>query len=125
MRDGTYRVLISLIAVWGALHIPTVLSVLLLDRPHSILETRYYLAPVALAVLPIAVVGICMVQRWGFVLMGVATLLAFASYPPLASFPCLIFLFVLLRFWMSRNERLSPKAAAEPAAAPDRGSRPE
>jgi hypothetical protein len=102
MRDRKYRVLISFIAIWGAMHIPTMLKGLLRGEPKSMVEMRYYLAPVALALLPIAVVGICRVQRWGFVLMGVAMLLAFASYPPLAFFPCLIFLFVLLRFWLSR-----------------------
>jgi hypothetical protein len=58
MRDISYRVLISVIAIWGALHIPSMQVGLSHGQPKTIIDLRYYSAPVALALLPIAVIDI-------------------------------------------------------------------
>lgn len=124
MRDRTYRVLICILAVWGAVHIPTLLHAMLYGNTAP--DTRYFLAIAGLAILPIAVVGMCLVHRWGFILMGAAFIICLASSIPMgAPIAGLILLFASLRYWLSRHERNLAAAAAKEVAATHPGSRCE
>jgi len=105
MRDRTYCTLITIIAIFGAMNIPTTLVGLLSGQPKTILDYRYYLAPVSLALLLPATIGISRVQRWGFILLGMSFVMSLVSYPPLASLSGLMWFFIGLRYCLSRHEK--------------------
>jgi hypothetical protein len=109
MRDTTYRVLIAIVAVYGTLGIPSLLHhAKLPEEPWAI---NHFFAPISMALLPIAVLGLWGVRLWGVYCLLIGLILALISLPPLSVFHDLILLFTGLRYYFARDDM--PKTQPE------------
>ncbi len=83
MSQRTYRISISIIAVWAALSIPTVLlPALLAMQAGEQASVMAWLLPLGFALLPVSVVGLWHLRPWGLIVLGVSFVVVVVAYSP-------------------------------------------
>jgi hypothetical protein len=103
MRDRTYRILITVLAVCGTVTIPEVLlDSALQSRLMSVQEA---LALAGLGSLPIAVLGLWLVRPWGIYFLAIGLVLTLVCFPAVSVFHVLILLLTTLRNCFARREQ--------------------
>jgi hypothetical protein len=105
MRQGMYRVLMSIFAAWAALSIPTVLvpTVVALQSGEPLDATDILLA-IGFALLPISVAGLWDMHLWGFVSLTLGFFLVVATYPPGILLHAICFGLTVLRYFFAQHE---------------------
>jgi len=105
MRQKNYRRLISIFAVWAALCVHTV-SLPLLGALQSggPLSFKYFALPIGFALLPISTFGLWNLRRWGFIALGLASILVLVSYPSGIHLHAICIVLTFFRYNSARSE---------------------